>query len=65
MVQKSSTRRRLVSISIAAVELGVCDKTIRRLISRGQLTGYRIGTRALRVDLNEVDGLAKPIPTAG
>jgi len=34
------------------------------MIARGELAGYRAGPRLLRVDLNEVDALLKPIPTA-
>jgi excisionase family DNA binding protein len=59
------TRRRLASLATAAEHLGVCTRTVRRLISNGELTGYRIGPRAIRVDLNEVDELARPIPAAG
>jgi excisionase family DNA binding protein len=36
---------------------------VRRLISDGTLTGYRVGSRVLRVDMDEVDALFKPIPT--
>jgi len=40
------------------------SKTIRRRISGGDLTGYRMGPRIIRVDLNEVAALLHPIPTA-
>jgi len=43
----------------------VSQKTIRRRIAEGSLTGYRMGPRILRVDLNELDALMRPIPTAG
>ena len=63
----STTRtptRRLATIATAA-EYAVCsEKTIRRRIAAGQLTGYRMGPRLLRVDLDEVDALLRPIPTA-
>ncbi|MGP4057412.1 excisionase family DNA-binding protein [Mycobacterium sp. 4D054] len=48
-------QRRYVSIQDAAKYLGVTDRTIRAMISDGRLTGYRNGTRLVRVDLNEVD----------
>jgi excisionase family DNA binding protein len=44
---------------------GVNERTIRRMISRGDLTGYRLpGSRLLRVDLNELDRALKPVPSA-
>jgi excisionase family DNA binding protein len=56
----------LGGIDDAAELLRVHNRTVRNLIARGVLTGYRIaGTRSIRVDMNEVAALAKPIPTAG
>ena len=55
--------RRLVPIHKGALYAGVHDDTIRRKIAAGQLTGYRFGTRVIRVDLNEIDSLLKPVPT--
>lgn len=31
------------------------QKTVRRYLASGKLTGYRLGDRFLRIDLNEVD----------
>ncbi len=59
---RSSTPRRYATLDAAAERLGVSRKTIRRRISDGSLTGYRIGGRLLRVDLDEVDALVRPIP---
>lgn len=56
--------RRYASIDATAEYIGVSPKTVRRLISAGTLTGYRIGPRLLRVDLAELDQAAHPIPTA-
>ncbi|MFC7503207.1 helix-turn-helix domain-containing protein [Nocardioides sp. CPCC 206347] len=56
--------RRLVSIQQAADYAAVNPKTIRRRIAAGDLTGYRFGSRLLRVDLNELDELLRPIPSA-
>jgi excisionase family DNA binding protein len=61
--QPTPTVRRLESISGAAHYAGVHPKTIRRRISDGSLTGYRFGPRIVRVDLNEVDAMLRPIPT--
>ena len=57
--------RRYASIDAAAAFVGVNPRTIRRRIAAGELTGYRIGKRLIRVDLNEVDAILRPIPTAG
>lgn len=61
----NSHQRRLVSIGQAAEYAGVSTKTIRRRIADGTLTGYRLGSRIIRVDLDAVDGLLRPIPAAG
>jgi excisionase family DNA binding protein len=57
--------RQLVSISTAAEHLGLSEKSLRRYIANGLITGYRIGQRRLiRVDLLEVESrLLTPIPT--
>lgn len=60
----SPTIRRLESIAGAAHYAGVHPRTIRRRIAEGQLTGYRMGPRLIRVDLNELDAMLRPIPTA-
>ena len=57
MAAKATTQRRLASISIAADYAGVCTKTIRRRIADGTLTSYRLGSRIIRVDLDELDRL--------
>ena len=57
--------RRLDSIEHAADYLGVSTKTIRRYIAAGRVAGYRTGPRLIRVDLNELDAMLRPIPTVG
>lgn len=57
--------RRLAPLSTAAAYAGVHPRTIRRRIADGFLTGYRFGPRVIRVDLDELDSLLQPIPTAG
>ena len=57
--------RRLASIGQASEYAACSTKTIRRRIADGSLTGYRMGNRLIRVDLNELDDLLTPIPTAG
>ena len=57
--------RKYESLDAAAERLSVDPRTIRRMIARGEITGYRIGTKALRVDPAEVDAALHPVPTAG
>jgi excisionase family DNA binding protein len=49
--------RRYVTVAETADYLQISDRTVRRLIKDGELTGYRMGRsrRTIRVDLNEVD----------
>jgi excisionase family DNA binding protein len=58
------TARRLESLEVAAEYVSCSTSTIRRFIADGRLVGYRVGPRLLRVDLNELDGLLRPIPAA-
>lgn len=58
-------RRHWIKPAEAAEHLGVTDRTIRNYVASGLLTGYRLGSRAMRLDLDEVDALLRPIPTAG
>ena len=53
--------RHLVPISAAAQYAAVSEQTIRRRIADGSLTGYRLGTRLIRVDLDEVDAFLTPV----
>jgi excisionase family DNA binding protein len=55
--------RRLASIQDTADYLGTSTKTVRRYIAAGRLKAYRMGDRALRVDLDQLDALLQPIPT--
>jgi excisionase family DNA binding protein len=51
------------SIESAAERWELNPRTIRRMIARGDLTGYRFGAKALRLDQAEVDAAMTPIPT--
>ena len=56
--------RQLASLAVAADYADVCERTIRRRIACGDLTGYRLGPRLIRIDMAELDDLLTPIPTA-
>ncbi|MFC9997034.1 helix-turn-helix transcriptional regulator [Nocardia sp. NPDC127526] len=62
MANMARTYPRYVSLETAAEQWGISARTLRRRISDGTITGYRVpGTRAVRVDLNELDRLMKPM----
>jgi len=48
---------RAVTVKAAAIRLSVDEKTVRRLIQRGELRGVRVGSRALRVVASDLDRL--------
>lgn len=47
----------------AAEYLGVTDRTIRNMIRRGDLSARRLGKRAVRIDVADLDKALRPIPT--
>lgn len=66
MAKNQTTQaRRLVSISQAAQYVDVHPMTLRRWISAGRVSAYRVGPRLLKVDLVELDAMMRPIQTAG
>jgi excisionase family DNA binding protein len=54
-----SPDRRYVSLADAAKYAACNERTIRRHIATGEITGYRVG-RVYRVDLNELDEWLTP-----
>lgn len=63
-MRPASPATRRASITDAAAYVPCSTKTIRRKIAAGELRAVRFGRKIL-VDLDEVDQLLKPIPTAG
>jgi len=57
--------RRYGSIEAAAEVLYCSPRTVRRMIATGEIAGYRVGKRLLRIDLAELDSIMRRIPTAG
>jgi excisionase family DNA binding protein len=49
--------RAYVSVAEGAEYLNLSEKTLRRLIARGKLTGYRFGPRILRVKVADLDSI--------
>ncbi|WP_206488388.1 excisionase family DNA-binding protein [Rhodococcus sp. KRD162] len=56
-------QRRLTRIPVAAEYLDVSERTIQRWIADGKITGYRVGGKLVRVDLDQLDQLVRPIQT--
>lgn len=49
----------MISIAVAADRLSVSIKTVRRIISRGELPARRIGKRLIRVDAADLARLGR------
>lgn len=58
------TRSRFISLAEAAEYLSVTDRTVRNFIARGDLPAYRIGSRALRINRDDLDRIITPVTTA-
>ncbi len=53
-----------LTIAQAAERAGVSTDTIRRRISDGTLSAYRLGPRLIRIEAASLDAMLRPIPTA-
>ena len=59
-------RPRYASVQAVAEMYDVDPVTVRRWISSGLITGYRIGDRLIKIDLNEIEAkVVTEIPAAG
>lgn len=56
-------RRRYITMAEAVEYTGLSARTLRTYVANGRLTGYRVGPRALRLSLAEVEDLFVPVPT--
>lgn len=62
----AANEKRLARLNLAAKYAGCAPRTLRRRISEGTITGYRLGSgRLVFIDLNEIDAMLTPIPTVG
>lgn len=52
--------RRWVSLDEGAEYVGVTSRTIRQWITEGKIRGYRVNSRLIRIDLNELDAALQP-----
>lgn len=58
MATKYEAPRR-TSITQAARYAGVSERHLRNLVSAGKVPVYRLGPRTIRIDLDELDALAR------
>lgn len=54
----------LMTIAMAARELGCSPDHVRRMIKAGQWPHYRLGVKALRIDVEEVKKLGRLVAEA-
>jgi len=67
VIRRAPERRphRWATLAHAAEYFDCSTDTIRRYISSGDLPGHYVGKRrSIKVDLNDLDDLAVPIPSA-
>ncbi|WP_280471821.1 helix-turn-helix domain-containing protein [Nocardia cyriacigeorgica] len=57
--------RNLISVRTAAALIDVDAKTIRNWIAAGDLNGFRVNGRLLRVERDELLALVRPAALAG
>jgi excisionase family DNA binding protein len=64
VAQFPKARLQFVTLARGAERHDCSVKTLRRKIASGELRAYRLGkSRAIRVDIAELDALMMPIPT--
>jgi excisionase family DNA binding protein len=60
-----AVRKLALTLSETAESLSVCERTVTRLIARGELRAVRIGPRGLRVAVSDIEAwMAKQTPGA-
>lgn len=64
-MSKTITEPEFLTLAQAAEIFGTSERTIRRLIESGSLPAFRIGPRVLRVRVEDVRALARPVLVGG
>lgn len=54
-----------VPVSVAAARAGIATSTLRRWIREGRLPAVRVGTKAIRVSVADIDALTRPVLDGG
>ncbi len=60
--RKSTPESEWVSLQQAALRVGVSVDTLRRRIRAGKLRAYRFGERLIKIRVEDLDNLVRPIP---
>lgn len=60
----TTARPQFESLQSGAERLGVSVKTFRSYVSQGLIPAYRLGAKTVRVRCDDVDAMARRIPTA-
>jgi excisionase family DNA binding protein len=60
-----AVERKNITLKQAAQWYGVSERTLRRRIAEGRLRAYRVGPRSIRVSVEDLEALARRIPSAG
>jgi excisionase family DNA binding protein len=50
-----------ITLNATADELGISLRSVRRLITGGKLRAYKIGKHSVRVDVDDIDKVLKPV----
>lgn len=50
-----------VTLDATAEDLGISVRGVRRLISSGELRAYRVGKHSVRIDVDDIAAVLKPI----
>ncbi len=65
-MSETTTTRRMVGVAEAAAYIGISTPTLRHWIKTGRLPAVRLGPKLLRVDLDDIDAMTRPVePTNG
>lgn len=66
MTQNSPPGRRLVRLETVAASYDLSVKILRQWIAEGRIKAYRVGTKAIRVDLAEFEAvMVAPVTRTG
>lgn len=61
MSNTKQTQTPLAGLKSAADSIGVHPRTLRRWIADGKLTAYRVGPRMIKINLDDLATLVRPI----
>jgi excisionase family DNA binding protein len=58
---RKEMQRAYVGVAEAAVYLDVTEKTVRKMIARGELAAYRLNPRIIKIRIDDLDALGERI----